>query len=239
MPAVSLAPPPGLHPAGAALVIVVRVEIWSDVVCPWCYVGKRRFELALATFEHRDDVEVVWRSFELDPRGPAVREGDYVTRLSTKYGMSGEQATAAIDRMVAAGAEDDVNLRFDIARPGNTFNAHRLLHLAHERGVQAQVKERFMRATFTEGEPIGDPDALARVAIDAGLDPSEVAAVLAGDDYGDAVRADELRATQLGISAVPFFVIDGRYGIAGAQSPYVILNVLDEAWADTTPVPAN
>jgi predicted DsbA family dithiol-disulfide isomerase len=210
----------------------MRVEIWSDVVCPWCYIGKRRFEQALDKFDHRDEVEVVWRAFELDPNAPVTREGDYATRIATKYGTSREQAQAMIDRMVDAGAGDGLDLRFDISRPGNTFDAHRLLHLAGERGRQDEVKERLLRATFTEGEPIGDRGVLARLAVDAGLDPDEVQTVLDGDRYSTEVRADERRAHELGVSGVPFFVVDGRYGVSGAQSPDVLLDVLNQAWAE-------
>jgi len=188
---------------------MMKVEIWSDVVCPWCYVGKRRFESALGRFEHRDQVEVVWRAFELDPSAPPEREGAYAERLATKYRVDATEARAMIDRMVSTGAADGLELRFDRARPGNTFDAHRLLHLALDRGVQGALKERLLAATFTEGAPIGDADTLAGVAGLAGLDPDEARAVLDGDAYAAEVRADERRAATLGISAVPFFVVDG------------------------------
>jgi predicted DsbA family dithiol-disulfide isomerase len=214
----------------------VQVEIWSDVVCPWCYIGKRRFEEALRRFDAADAVEVVWRSFELDPSAPPVREGDYVTRIPTKYGMSREQAEAAIDRMVGAGDGDGLDLRFDLARPGNTFGAHRILHLAAQHGCQDALKERLLRATFSEGEPIGDRDTLERLAVDAGLDADEVREVLDGDAFAAEVRSEERRAGELGISAVPFFVIDGRYGVAGAQHPDVLLAALEQAWSERGPL---
>jgi len=221
------------------VVTAMKVEIWSDVVCPWCYVGKRRFEVALARFAHRDEVEVVWRAFELDPSAPSVRGGAYAQRLAAKYRMSVPDAQAMIDRMVAAGAGDGLDLRFDWARPGNTFAAHRLLHLALERGVQDTVKERLLAATFTEGAAIGDPQVLEALAVDVGLDAGEVRSVLEGDAYAAEVRADERRAAALGITGVPFFVIDGTYGVSGAQPPDVLLGVLEEAWAGSQPlVPA-
>jgi predicted DsbA family dithiol-disulfide isomerase len=213
----------------------MQVEIWSDVVCPWCYIGKRRFEAALAEFPHRDDVQVVWRSFELDPGAPAEREGDYATRLSRKYGVPVDQAQLMIDRMVDNGAGDGLDFRFDRSRAGNTFDAHRLLHLAAERGVQDAVKERFFRATFTEGEPIGDRATLVRLAADAGLDAEEAAEALAAGAYADEVRADEREAGRLGVSGVPFFVFDGRYGVSGAQSSDVLLDVLERAWSEQPP----
>jgi predicted DsbA family dithiol-disulfide isomerase len=211
----------------------MRVEIWSDVVCPWCYVGKRNFEAALAEFEHRDQVEVIWRAFELDPSAPAEREGDYATHLARKYGMSVPQARTMIETMAATGARAGVVLDFDRARPGNTFDAHRLIHLAGERGVQAAVKERFLRATFTDGEPIGDRDVLLRLAVEAGLSKDEAAAVLESDAYATEVRADESLALDLGISAAPFFVLDRIFGVPGAQPPDVILKALQRAWEKT------
>lgn len=211
----------------------VRVEIWSDVVCPWCYVGKRNFEAALARFEHRDQVEVAWRAFELDPSAPAEREGDYATHLAHKYGMSVAQAQKMIGTMTATGAKAGVVLDFDRARPGNTFDAHRLIHLAGERGVQDAVKERLLRATFTDGEPIGDRDVLLRLAVEAGLPRDEAAAVLESDAYATEVRAEKSLALELGISAVPFFVIDRTFGVPGAQPPDVILGALQRAWEKT------
>jgi predicted DsbA family dithiol-disulfide isomerase len=208
----------------------MRVEIWSDVVCPWCYVGKRNFEAALAQFEHRDHVEVTWRAFELDQSAPAEREGDYATHLAHKYGMSVTQAQKMIETMTATGAAAGVVLDFDRARPGNTFDAHRLIHLAGKRGVQDAVKERLLRATFTEGEPVGDRDVLLRFAVEAGLPADEAAAVLESDTYAAEVRAEESLALDLGISAVPFFVIDRTFGVPGAQSPEVILRTLRRAW---------
>jgi len=208
----------------------MRVEIWSDVVCPWCYVGKRNFETALAKFEHRDHVEVIWRAFELDPSAPGEREGDYATHLAHKYGMSVAQAHKMIETMTATGAAAGAVLDFDRARPGNTFDAHRLIHLAGVRGVQEAVKERLFRATFAEGEPISDRGALLRLAVEAGLPKDEAAAVLESDAYAAEVREDERLALDLGISAVPFFVIDRTFGVPGAQSPDVILRALQRAW---------
>ena len=209
----------------------MKIEIWSDVVCPWCYIGKRHFEAALASFAHRDRVAVVWRSFELDPSAPAEREGPYAERLSRKYGVPVEHAQGMIDRMTEAAAEAGLAFRFDIARPGNTFDAHRVLHLAAERGVQDALKERFLAATFEQGEPIGDHDTLVRLATEVGLDADEVRAVLESGRHADAVRADEHEATELGITGVPYFVIDRAFAVSGAQAPETMLAVLERAWA--------
>ena len=216
----------------------LRVEVWSDVVCPWCYVGKRRFEAALARFAHRDEVELVWRSFELDVSAPpsSSEQGTYAERLAVKYRCSVEQAQAMIDTMTAAAAQEGLDFRFDLARPGNTFDAHRLLHLALEHGLQDELKERLDHATFTEGSPASDHAALHVLATQVGLPESEVADVLASGRYSDAVRADEAQAVAYGITGVPFFVIDGRYGISGAQPADAVLQALDQAWAEQSPL---
>jgi predicted DsbA family dithiol-disulfide isomerase len=214
----------------------MRVEIWSDVVCPWCYVGKRRFEQALASFPHRDEVEVVWRSFELDPAAPAGRTEGQAAHLAQKYGRTLEQAQDMLDSMTATAAQEGLDFRFDVMRGGSTFDAHRLLHLAAERGVQDALKERLLRATFTEGEPVSDPETLVRLAAEAGLDADEARAVLRSGRYADEVRADQRDAQRFGISAVPFFVVDRTYGVSGAQPAAVLRQVLDRAWADSRPV---
>ena len=214
----------------------MQVEIWSDVVCPWCYVGKRRFETALASFEHRADVEVHWRSFELDPDAPAIRDGDPVQRLADRYGMTRAQALAADARLTDMAAAEGLEFHLDTARGGNTFDAHRLLHLAADKGIQDAVKERLMRAYFSESEPVGDPEALTRLAVDAGLDEIDVKTVLTSDRYAADVIADEQQAAAYGISGVPFFVVDGRYGVSGAQPPDVLLQTMRTAYAEAHPL---
>jgi predicted DsbA family dithiol-disulfide isomerase len=221
-----------------ALVVKLKVEVWSDVVCPWCYVGKRRFEAALGQFAHRNEVDLVWRSFELDPSAPpsAAAGGTYGEHLATKYGCSLVEAQAMLDNMTATAAQEGLDFRFDLARPGNTFDAHRLLHLALEHGLQDQLKERLDRATFTEGSPTSDHSALRALSAQVGLPATEVDAVLTTERYSDAVRGDEAQARALGISGVPFFVLDGRYGISGAQPADAILQALDQAWAERSPL---
>ena len=211
----------------------MKVEIWSDIVCPWCFVGKRQFERALAEFEHADEIEVVWRAYELDPRAPEVREGTYAERIARKYGIEVGQARAAMARIINAGAEAGVEFKFEIMRPGNTFDAHRLVHLGKARGIQGAVKERFLHATFYEGEPIGTREVLERTAVDAGLELDDVRAVLDSDMYAEDVRVDERVAHSLGVTGVPFFLIDDAYGVPGAQEPSVYLNLLRRAWAET------
>ncbi len=210
----------------------MRVDIWSDIACPWCYVGKRRFEAALAAFEHRDRVEVVWRAFELDPTLPPVlpAEPSYAERLARKYGTSVAGAEEMIARMTQTAANEGLEFRFDRIRPGNTFDAHRLLHFALERGCQDALKERLFAAYLCEGEAIGERATLVRQAEAVGLDPDEAARRLDGDAHAAEVRADEQLARSLGIRGVPFFVFDGRAAVSGAQPPEVMQRVLDEVW---------
>ena len=207
----------------------MHVEIWSDIACPWCYVGKRRFEAALAEFEHRDEVTVTWRSFELDPGAPLEREGDRAAHLAQKYGTTRERAVGMLDHMTVVAAEDGLELDFDKARGGNTFDAHRLVHLAAAHDVQDTMKERLLRAYLSEGELIGDPVVLQRLGEEVGLPPYEVREVLATDRFSAEVRDDERTAGALGISAVPFFVVDRGFGASGAQPPEVLVGLLQRA----------
>jgi predicted DsbA family dithiol-disulfide isomerase len=210
----------------------LTVEIWSDLVCPWCYIGKRRFEAALERFAHRDDVSVLWRSFELDPQAPIAPAGTSTERLAEKYGMSLEQAQAAQRQVTELAAQEGLAYHLDVARGGNTFTAHRLVHEAAVHGHQAAAQERLMAAYFTEGEPISDPETLARLVAEAGVDPEAARATAFSDRHGDAVREDELLAARLGIQGVPFFVLDRRYGVSGAQPAEVLLEALERAWSD-------
>ena len=217
----------------------LSIQVWSDIACPWCYVGKRRLEAALAKFPHADAVEIVWRAFELDPSAPPVRDSDvsYAQRLAGKYGTPLPQAEEMIRRMTEVAAADGLDFHFERIKPGNTFDAHRVLHLAHARGKQDAVKERFLAGYMTEGEPIGDPEALVRMAGEAGLDVDEVRGVLAGDAFAREVRADESEASELGIRGVPFFVLGGRYAISGAQPAEVFEGALARAWSELKDAP--
>ena len=212
------------------------VEIWSDIACPWCYVGKRRFEAALAQFEHRDEVHVTWRSFELDPSAPREREGDRAARLAEKYGMTLEQARGAERQLTEVAAGEGLDFRFDIARSGLTFDGHRIIHLAAEHDLQDAMKERLLRAYFTEGELVGDHDTLVRLAAEVGVPADATRATLASDRFADAVRADELTAQRLGITAVPTFVIDRALGASGAHPAPELLDLLRQGWKSQAPV---
>jgi predicted DsbA family dithiol-disulfide isomerase len=214
----------------------LTVQVWSDIACPWCYIGKRRFEAALARFAHREDVVLHWRSFELDPSAPRSPQpaGGHAERIARKYGMSVATAKQRTASMTEMAQKEGLDFQFDRLRSGNTFDAHRLLHLADEHGLQGAMKERLLRAYFTEGQPMNDPDVLARLAGESGLDVDAARAMLAGDDFADAVRADERVAAEAGIHGVPFFLI-GRYGVSGAQPAELLLEALGKAWSELLP----
>jgi predicted DsbA family dithiol-disulfide isomerase len=221
----------------------LRIDIWSDIACPWCYVGKRRLEAALQQFPPAANVKIVWRAFELDPGAPAVREpeqGGYAERLAKKYRMSTAKAETMLTQMTETAARDGLEFRFDRIQPGNTFNAHRLIHFAHEQGKQDALKERLLRAYMTEGKVMSDTETLVTLAGEAGLDPEAAREVLETDRYATDVRDDESLARELGISGVPFFVLNGRLGVSGAQPADVLLGALERAWSDlaTTSEPA-
>ncbi len=209
----------------------LAVEIWSDIACPWCYVGKRRHEQALARFPHADQVSVRYRAFQLDPSAPAVDDGSltHAERLARKYGVTTAQAQTMTDRLVSTAAQDGLEMNFGILKTGNTFDAHRVLQLARERGLGAELKERLLRAYFCEGARLGEHAELLRLASEVGLEPDEVQAVLSSDQYEREVRADQAQARSYGISGVPFFVI-GRYGVSGAQPAELLLEALTKAW---------
>lgn len=218
----------------------MRVEIWSDIACPWCYVGKRRFESALRQFEHAGDVDVVWRSFELDPNAPRTHSESQDELLAKKYGMPVERARQMNERMTGEAQKEGLSFHLNRVRVGNTFDAHRLVHLAAAAGKAEPMKERLMHAYFTDGDAVGDPATLARLADEVGLDPAQVSETLASNAYAADVRSDEARARAFGISGVPFFAIDERYGVSGAQTADVLLGALRQAYeeARATPGPA-
>jgi predicted DsbA family dithiol-disulfide isomerase len=215
----------------------MEIEIWSDVACPWCYIGKRRFEAALAEFEHRDDVNVTWRSFELDPEAPHERAGDRSVRLAEKYGITPERAREMEQTVTDAAAAEGLDFRFDIARSGSTFDAHKVIHLAADHDLQDAMKERLLRAYFTEGELISDHETLVRLAGEVGLAADDVRFALADDCHTVHVRDDERDARRLGITAVPTFVIDRALGASGAHPPAALLDLLRQGWSARVPVP--
>jgi predicted DsbA family dithiol-disulfide isomerase len=212
----------------------VRVDIWADVACPWCYIGKRQLDRALGRFAHRDRVEIVWRAFELDPMAPRVAEAAPrgVEQLARRYGMPVPQAQALIDHVTEEGQGAGLELRLDRMRAASTFDAHRVLQLAMRAGKQGALLERLMRAMHVEGRAIGDREVLAEVAHQVGLDGAEVTELLDGDRGAAEVRRDESVARRLGITGVPYYVFGGRFAVSGAQSFEVLLGALERGWAE-------
>jgi len=216
----------------------MKVEIWSDIACPWCYVGKRRFERALASFSHRDEVEIVWRSFELDPNAPRTQPGPVAEMLARKYRIPVAQAEAMNARLAGEARKEGLDFHFDRVQLGNTFDAHRLIHFAAVAGKREAMVERLMRAYFTDGLAVGDVEVLVRLATEVGLDENAARLALESDAFAADVRADEQRAREFGVSGVPFFAIDERYGVSGAQPPEHILDALRQAWTESAPATA-
>lgn len=207
----------------------MKVEIWADFACPWCCIGRRRFTRALERYEHADDVEVVWRAFELDPDAAPKTEGDPTAALAAKYAMSMERARAAQGRVAEAAAAEGLEFHLERVQRGNTFDAHRLARWGDAQGAGEALRDRIFAAYFSEGRPLGDRAVLAELAGDVGLDARTARAMLDSDELSAEVRADEMAAASLGITAVPCFVFDRAFGVSGAQSPEVIGEVLERA----------
>lgn len=211
----------------------MKIDIWSDVACPFCFIGKRHLEAALEKFPQKDKVEVTWHSFELDP-GAAIdyKENQYEL-LAKKYGMSPEQAKESTERVAASGAATGINFDFDRVIPTNTFNAHRLIQLAAQHGKQNEVEELLFTAMFTEGKHVGRIETLEAIGAAAGLDTT---GLFTSDAYTKNVRADEAEAQELGIRGVPFFVFDRKYAVSGAQPVNVFEQTLQKVWEESRPV---
>ena len=215
----------------------MKIDIWSDIVCPFCYLGKRRLEAAIAGFAHRDEVEVTWHSFELDRGAPAVADGPLVDRVAAKYGTTAEQAVAQHEAMASAATELGLEFNWQQARPGNTYDAHRVVHLAAEQGLADVAHERLMRAYFTDGLAVGDRATLVRLAAEIGLEEAAVREMLDSEDYGNHVRSDQATAKMLGIEGVPFYVFDRKYRVSGAQPTELFAQALQQAWDTRHEVP--
>lgn len=214
----------------------MKVEIWSDFMCPFCYIGKRRFESALELFPNKDQVEVVYRSFELDPSASYKTGVSMDEILASKYGMSIEQAKAANGNVTQQAASVGLTYHMDRVIPANSFDAHRLVHFASGHGKMKEMTERLFRAHFTDGENLGDKNRLADLAAEVGLERDQAVAALESDDFQSEVRADESAATNLGIRGVPFFVLGGKYAVSGAQPLEVFTDALDKAYREANPL---
>jgi predicted DsbA family dithiol-disulfide isomerase len=210
----------------------MKIEIWSDVLCPWCYIGKRRFETALAQFNHDEAVEITWRSFQLDPNAPLNFDGTTTERLMQKYGVSREQSEAMQNNVTMLAAQEGLEYHIEESKVTNSFDAHRLIHLAAEHDLQDDMKERLLKAHFVESRLISDTDTLVQLAVEVGLDADETRQMLESDDFADGVRNDQYQAAAYGIRGVPFFLFNEKYGVSGAQTPDVFAMAFERAWQD-------
>ncbi|MEG8976873.1 DsbA family oxidoreductase [Priestia megaterium] len=217
----------------------MKIEVWSDFVCPFCYIGKRRLEQALQQFAHKDDVQVEFKSFELDPNAP-VNTGKTINEaLAAKYGMTIEQAKQANEGIGQQAASVGLSFNFDDMKPTNTFDAHRLAKFAKAQGKEAAITEKLLYAYFTESKHLGEEETLVAVAEDAGLDREEARQILADKNaYANEVRSDEATAQQYGISGVPYFVVNQKYAISGAQPVETFVGALQQVWEEENPTPA-
>ena len=232
----NLTPRSGNGPGTGRVVASMKIEIWSDVACPWCYIGKRRFEAALAEFPHRDSVEVQWRSYQLDPNLPEHYDGTELDYLSTRKGLAPQQVTQMFDHVAEQASGEGLDYRFDKVVVANSFTAHRLIHLAAAHGQQDAAKERLLSDHFEHGKDIGSREYLTDLGKDLGLDAAAVAELFSTDKYAADVRSDFEEARALGISGVPFFVIDRKFGLSGAQPSETFTAALNQAWQETHPL---
>ena len=208
----------------------MRIDVWSDLVCPFCHLGRRHLELALEEFEHADKIGVVWHSFELDRGALPVDDTPHLERIAGKYGTTPEQARAQHELMAQDAAAVGLDFQWERLVGGSSYDAHRLIHLARSLGREDEVTARVMRAWYSEGETLGDHDTLVRLATEAGLEEAAVRDLLGSDDFGIDVRTDEALAAQIGITSVPTFVLDQKYGVTGAQPVDVMLRAIRQVW---------
>lgn len=213
----------------------MRIDVWSDVVCPWCYIGKRHLESALADFEHSDEVEVVYHSFELDPTAPQVPVETTVEALAKKFGTDVDQARELMAQANVPAKAAGLDFRHEDTPHARTIDAHRLLHLAKAEGKQAALKEELLAAYFSRGESMGDHAVLKRAAVNVGIDEARADEVLAGEEYAADVQADIDQARAYGATGVPFYVVEGKYGVSGAQPTELFDQLLEKVYAETKP----
>lgn len=214
----------------------MKIEIWSDVACPWCYIGKRRFETALKGFAHKDSVEVSWKSFQLDPTLPEHYDGTELEYLVERKGMDRGQLLGMLGHVTEAAQGEGLNFKFDDVVVANSFTAHQLLHLAKSRGLGDAVKEALLSAHFEHGMDIGNREALVAIGTEAGLTAADINEALDSEKYADSVRNDIAEGRAIGVQGVPFFVIDRKYGISGAQPAEVFGQALEQAWQEANPL---
>ncbi|WP_408095840.1 DsbA family oxidoreductase [Peredibacter sp. HCB2-198] len=207
---------------------MIKIEVWSDINCPFCYIGKRHLEAALEKFSDKDDVEVEWKSFELDPMANPQKGANHHELLAKKYGKDVAWAKEMDKNLTDMAKKAGLDFHMEKQVPANSFNAHRLIHLAKQNHLQGQMKERLLRAKFSEGKDIGDIEVLKLLGIELGLDQKELDELYSGNRFVTDVREDEEVATELGIRGVPFFVFNKKYGVSGAQPVEVFTELLDK-----------
>jgi len=210
----------------------MKIDIWSDIMCPFCYIGKRRLEQALSNFEHKNDVEITWHSFQLDPSMTAQPGKSIHQYLAERKGQSLEWSEKVHEQMTKNALADGLVYNFNKAIIANSFDAHRLIHLAHKHGIGGAMKEALLKAYFTDGKNISDHNTLMQIGIDSGLRVLEIGSMLNSDEYAGEVQADIAMAREMGINGVPFFVFDNKYAISGAQPAAVFRDGLQQAWSE-------
>jgi len=210
----------------------MKIEIWSDVMCPFCYIGKRNFETALEQFGDRDKLEVVWKSFQLDPTLPEVQTGSYTDHLMESKGMGRKQVEGMLDNVTQMAANVGLEYNFDKSVIVNSMKAHQLTQLAKTRGLGDEIEELLFRAFFTEGKNIADDETLVELGKEAGLNETEIRNSLSDDKYTELVKKDIQEAHSLGVTGVPFFVFDRKYAVSGAQAPQAFLQTLEKSFVE-------
>lgn len=210
----------------------LKIQIWSDVMCPFCYIGKRKLEEALEHFENKDAITIEWKSFQLDPLTKYQPGDTTVDRLAKKYARDSNWAMTMIENVTQQAKSVGLDYHFEKLILANTLNAHRLSHLAKKYNLGNAFEELLFKAHFTQGLNIDDKATLTQIALEAGLQTEEIEAVLNSDAYINEVEQEMNEAQSLGVNSVPFFVFDGRYAVTGAQAPEVFLNTLQKAWED-------
>jgi predicted DsbA family dithiol-disulfide isomerase len=210
---------------------MVQIEIWSDLLCPFCYIGKRQLEAALRQFEHSEHVKITWKSFQLDPAAERNPNFNTYERLARKYGNTVEWAKQMTSQIAERAASLGLKFDYDRTIPTNSMDAHRLIHLAAKHGLQDQAEERLFAAYFSEGQHIGDPQILKQLGVEIGLDADEVEATLASDEFAKEVRSETREAQSMGIAGVPFFLMNRKLAVGGAHPVETFLGALRQAWA--------
>ncbi len=215
---------------------IMKIEIWSDFACPFCYIGKTRFEEALSQFEHKDQVEVLYKAYQLNPNAPKVADAPAHVMFAKSHGMSEADAKEKFKMITGMAKQAGLTYHYDKLQMTNTFDAHRLAKLASEKGIEDKLTSVLMKAYFTDGLNLADFDTLVTLVTSVGLDEKEVKEVLESSKYGDTVQNQITEGRTIGVQGVPFFVINRKYGVSGAQQTDYFLQALRQIWAEENPL---